>query len=349
MLIYIHIPFCEQKCNYCAFNSFSDINHLKNEYFSALPTQLRHDLEFYDIKKNSVTSVFIGGGTPSSVSADLYEHIFNILSFYITDTCEITSEANPNSATKNWLKKMKGFGLNRISFGVQSFNDEKLNFLGRIHTNEVAKKAVLNAHDIGFKNISIDLMYGTKYDDKKNLENELKNTISLPIQHVSAYSLMLEKNTPFYQKTEFQNDDEVLARYFANSLCDAGFNQYEISNFGKTCKHNYGYWQHKPYLGIGAGAVGYVDKKRLYPNRDVKAYMENSIHKDIENLSSEDIATEKIFLGLRSSIGIESSILSSQQIKRAEFLVDEKKLLHHNNRYFAKDFFLADEIALYLI
>ena len=155
--LYIHIPFCDSKCSYCAFNSYVDKFHLKEQYMSALKTQLIHELERFGAKEKSIETVFLGGGTPSTVSPQLYKPIFDYIHPYLKDDIEITSEANPNSATLEWLSGMKELGVNRISFGVQSFDSTKLKLLNRAHTPDQAKNAVLNAAKIGYENISLDL------------------------------------------------------------------------------------------------------------------------------------------------------------------------------------------------
>ena len=157
MLLYIHIPFCDSKCYYCNFNSYSNQNNLKDDYINALILQLKRDLK--EFRVNSIESVFFGGGTPSVIQAQKYKKIFNIIEKYLQDGCEITIEANPNSATKEWLQEIRKIGINRVSFGVQSFDDNKLKYLGRKHDKRCAIASVDSAFDVGFKNISIDLIY----------------------------------------------------------------------------------------------------------------------------------------------------------------------------------------------
>ncbi len=217
--------------------------------------QLKSELERFEATQKSIETLFIGGGTPSTISPELYQPFFEFIKPYLQKDAEITTEANPNSATFIWLKGMKELGVNRVSFGVQSFDDNKLKILGRNHTSHMAKEAITNAHKVGFKNISLDLIYGTAVDNKKLLENDLNIANSLPINHISAYSLTLEEGTTFFNKPEVQNDDENLAYWFAKKI---PLPQYEISNFGTyQSKHNLGYWQYKEYMGIGSGAVGF--------------------------------------------------------------------------------------------
>lgn len=349
MLLYIHIPFCDSKCSYCAFNSYVDKFHLKIEYMLALKKQLEHELKRFNAQKNSVETIFIGGGTPSTVSPELYEPIFNLLKPYLQDNIEITSEANPNSATYDWLEGMKKLGVNRISFGVQSFNEKKLKLLNRAHNPQMAINAVQNASKLGFKNLSLDLIYATLGDTKELLEHDIKTALSLPINHISAYALTIEEGTAFEGKKEMSNEQLSLTKWLFKTIQKHGFEQYEISNFGSyKSKHNMGYWLYKEYMGVGAGAVGKLLTSRLYPQTDIDAYIKNPLEITIEELSDEDVKIEKIFLGLRSFIGVDMKILNKDELKRADILLKEKKLFQKETMLYNENFLLADEIALYL-
>ncbi|MDP2893973.1 MAG: radical SAM family heme chaperone HemW, partial [Sulfurimonas sp.] len=206
MLLYIHIPFCDSKCSYCAFNSYVDKFHLKEIYMEALCTQLQFEIKRFSVTPKSIESLFIGGGTPSTVSPKLYEKLFSMLDPYLAKNIEITSEANPNSATLEWLEGMFALGVNRISFGVQSFNKEKLRILNRAHNASQAEEAILNAQKVGYKNISLDLIYATLGDTKELLENDLLRAFSLPINHLSAYALTIEEGTPFESKPHMSKE-----------------------------------------------------------------------------------------------------------------------------------------------
>jgi len=256
-LLYIHIPFCDSKCSYCAFNSYVDKFHLKEQYMRALKSQLQYELQRFKAVHNSIETLFIGGGTPSTIDPKLYEPIFSLLKPYLQNNIEITTEANPNSATREWLKGMKALGVNRISFGVQSFNEKKLKLLNRAHTPTMAIDAIKNADEIGFKNISLDLIYATLGDTKELLDNDLKTAFSLPINHLSAYALTIEEGTAFESKPQMSSEELSLTSWVFSSIEAHGFRQYEISNFGEyNSQHNLGYWHYKDYIGVGAGAVG---------------------------------------------------------------------------------------------
>lgn len=348
MLSYLHIPFCDSKCYYCGFNSYTSMHELKEKYSIAMIKQLKHNLDFFEIKRGTISSLFIGGGTPSVLKPKYYEAFFELISPYMDKNAEITTEANPNSANFSWLEQMHEFGVNRISFGVQSFFEDKLKFLGRIHNNTHTIKAIENAQKVGFDNISIDLIYATKFDNKQRVISEINQALALPIKHISAYSLTLEENTPFYGHESYLSKNSLLGNIIAKKLQSNGFNQYEVSNYGLTCRHNLGYWQHKPYLGIGAGAVGFDEKSRYYPKKNINEYLLNPLEFTKEKLSNSDLILEKIFLGLRSKVGVKRDILSKTQIEKANILVDEKKLTCRGDTYYSRDYFIADEIVLFL-
>ncbi len=343
MLLYIHIPFCDSKCHYCSFNSFTTNHHLKKSYIDALKKQLFHDIKHFAIQIKSIESVFVGGGTPSCLKASYYEEIFTILNPYLHIDAEITFEANPNSASHEWLKAIKDLGANRVSFGVQSFDEKKLRFLGRAHTPKDALQAVENAKRAGFENISIDLIYNCAIDSKKLLENDIATALALPINHISAYALTIEPSTPFATKAHTTSQQEF--GYFIKTLIP--FRQYEVSNFGSyESTHNKGYWQLKNYLGIGAGAVGYWRDFRYYPPKDLHSYIQEPTKRTKEPLSKEDLRTEKIFLGLRSCIGVAKELLNPTKIA---ILLQEDKIYEDADRIYNKNFFLADEMALFLL
>ncbi|MBN2825079.1 MAG: coproporphyrinogen III oxidase family protein, partial [Campylobacterales bacterium] len=305
MLLYIHIPYCDSKCHYCSFNSFTDRTQSKDIYMVALHHQLCHQLQ--NIAPNSIASVFIGGGTPSTIEASAYEAIFETLQPYLQQNAEITIEANPNSASFQWLKGIKGLGINRISFGVQSFHANKLKILNRSHTPQIAKEAIENAHKVGFENISLDLMYNVAGDTKELLLNDIQEAFALPINHISAYELTIEENTLFHKQPQMRLESTQMAYFVRDEIIKRGFGQYEVSNYGiYQSRHNLGYWQLENYIGVGAGAVGFEENKRFYPHNHLDAYIQNPLHQDIEYLSDEDMQFEKIFLGLRSKVGIDS-------------------------------------------
>lgn len=353
MLLYIHIPFCDSKCFYCAFNSYTTKFNLKKDYMRALNKQLLNDLKINNIKKNSIETLFIGGGTPSTIKAEDYKELFDILKPYLKKNSEITTEANPNSANLKWLKGMYNYGVNRISFGVQSFNNEKLKFLGRAHNNLSAKEAIIRAKDVGFEKISCDIIYGVEKDTFESVKKDLDMAFSLPITHLSAYSLIIEEGTKFFNKNNIKIDDEELSYKIFDYINKNNFTQYEISNFTineeNKSKHNFGYWSHKEYLGVGAGAVGYIKNRRYYPQKSIEEYISKPLKYEYEDLNLDNIKVEKVLLGLRCSLGINLNILSEKQKKKVEELLLYSKVYIKNDRIYNRNFLLADEIALYIL
>ncbi len=348
MLLYIHIPFCDSKCSYCAFNSYVDKFHLKQEYMQALSTQLDFELKRFEVKEKEIETIFIGGGTPSTVEPKLYKEIFQTLKPYLKNDIEITSEANPNSATKKWLSGMKKLGVNRISFGVQSFDKEKLKILNRAHGPQDAIKAIKTAKELGYKNLSLDLIYATLGDTKKLLKNDLDEAFKLPINHLSAYALTIEEGTPFENKPQMSRETLELTEWFFQQITQK-FPQYEISNFGTyKSEHNLGYWRYKDYIGLGSGAVGKLQNERFYPTTILESYIKNPLDIRTEKLGEEDIKIEKLFLGFRSNIGVNKNILTKQELEKAKILVNEKKLTYRNDIFFNTFYLLADEITLFI-
>ncbi len=315
----------------------------------ALSSQLEYELQRFEAKPRSIETLFIGGGTPSTIPPKLYEPIFTLLKSYMAEDIEITSEANPNSATAEWLYGMHQLGVNRISFGVQSFNDKKLGLLNRAHSGEQAKKAILNANRTGFKNISLDLIYATLGDTKELLSHDLKTAFSLPINHISAYALTIEEGTAFASKPQMSKETLKLTSWLFKEIKKHDFQQYEISNFGTyQSQHNLGYWLYKDYIGVGSGAVGKLNSERFYPTTILEEYIKNPLDIKVENLSEEEIKMEKIFLGFRSCVGVKSELLNIPELKRAQLLVEENKLHFSEDLFYNSNYLLADEITLFL-
>ena len=321
---------------------------------NALKKQLRNNLDNYVIKDNKkIETVFIGGGTPSTIKAFEYEEIFEMIKPHLEEFAEITTEANPNSASYEWLENMNKLGVNRVSFGVQSFDNDKLKFLGRAHNANSAIKAIQNAKSIGFKGINCDIIYGVQNDTMESLKKDFDTAFSLPITHLSAYSLTIEEGTKFFDRSSVKIDDEELSYEIFDYINKQGFHQYEISNFAKNkeseSKHNYGYWQHKEYLGVGAGAVGYVNQERHYPSKSIEEYIQNPLFFDVEKINLDDVKTEKILLGFRSLNGVEMSLFNEEEMKKIDDLIQYDKVYIEENRVFNKNFLLSDELALYIL
>jgi oxygen-independent coproporphyrinogen-3 oxidase len=316
----------------------------------AIVKQIDFEIKAFDLRKKDITSVFIGGGTPSTVSPKLYEDFFQKIYQYLSDDVEITTEANPNSASLDWIKGMKNLGINRISFGVQSFDDKKLKYLGRNHTSKSALKAIENAYISDIKNISLDLIHDTVLDERKLLQNDIEIASKLPVNHISSYSLTIEKDTKFFDIKEQAKEDTDTQKWFYGLIENAGFPRYEVSNFGSyVCRHNAGYWKHRDYIGIGAGAVGYKKDTRYYPPKDIQKYIQNPLQRKKEILNTKQIKEEKVFLGLRSFVGFYKDILTDKEKSRVDILKRENKVIQKGSMIFNTDYLLSDEIALFIL
>ncbi len=310
------------------------------DYVQALSKQLIQSLE----GKPSLQSVYFGGGTPSLLSILDFEKLFSIFMPFTTDETEITIEANPSSWNEQKAKALLKMGANRLSLGVQSLSDEKLRFLSRVHDATSAVDAYKASVSAGFTNISVDLIYDTKFDDEAFLQKELDKFLALDATHISAYSLTIEGGTPFERTGVKTRYDIDLASSVAHRLIEAGYEHYEVASFGKKrSKHNFGYWEYKPYIGVGAGAVGFDGANRLYPHKEIENYIEEPLFADVEELSNEDIRLERILLGLRSKVGVDLSLIQN----KAELEALQKDLLVRveDGVLYCEEFFLADEIA----
>ena len=305
----------------------------------------------FGVGKKSFTSLFIGGGTPSTLDISSYEQIFNIIFPYLDNGAEITTEINP-SAKKQWLCDIKELGVNRVSVGVQSFDEKKLKLLGRNHTSKKAIKVIENIYDIGIDNISLDLIYDVCIDNKTILSSDLDIASSLPITHISSYSLTIEPNTIFSKRPDMKLDNDELCIWWIESISSRGFSAYEISNFATSskyeCKHNKGYWAYNEYIGIGSGSIGFIGNERHISNKDIHKYILNPTTYEYEKITQEDMILEKIFLGLRSNIGVDLSIFDNKKISKINILLKENKLTLKENKIFNTSYLLSDEIVSFI-
>lgn len=301
---YIHIPFCIRKCKYCAFVSGFDIKN-KDIYINSLLKEIKNNY-----KNEKLKTLYIGGGTPSLLDFKDIEKLMSLLNY--SKGAEITLEANPETVEAEKFKGFKDIGINRISLGVQTFNDKILKLIGRKHSEQTIYKAVDIIKNAGFKNISIDLIYGLINQDLDLLNTDIDKSLKLDIAHISTYGLKIEENSYFAKHTPKNiPDDELQAKMFLQ-ICEKlkknGFEHYEISNFSKpdyNSKHNCAYWQNKNYYGFGVNASGYEGNIRYKNLSDFEEYTKNPLKKEEETiLSKENILEEEIFLGLRLKKGI---------------------------------------------
>ena len=320
--LYIHIPFCVSKCNYCDFNSYKVDKSSKERYLKDLEKEIR--LYKNEIKVNNIegiSSVFVGGGTPSILTCEEIFKLFDIIkeNFKIKEDAEITMECNPGTLTKEKLTTMKTVGVNRLSIGLQAVQDYHLKSIGRVHSYDEFEKNYKEALDVGFENINVDLMYALPNQKFEDWKESLQKIVTLNPSHISAYSLILEEGTTLhdmYERNEFKMIDEdtdiKMYNYTINYLKENGYNQYEISNYSKEhfeCRHNILYWKCEQYIGVGPGASGYIGDYRYNNIEGLKEYHEKLERNEkpienIEKLSIEDKIQEKIFMGLRMNEGI---------------------------------------------
>ncbi len=280
--IYIHVPFCLGKCPYCDFYSvYPDEINVK-EYLNAVKLRIK---EYSLIYKRNIKTVYFGGGTPNLIGHKGISEILNEIKVnFNTDALkEVTVECNPNSVTEEFFSGIKKAGVNRISMGLQSANESELQFLGRKHNLLDVKNAVSFAKKAGIDNISLDLMIGLENQSEKDLLNSIEFCASLGVSHISSYILKVEENTPFAKKNMLLPDEDVSAALYlftCEELEKKGYLQYEISNYSKKgfeSRHNLIYWQGKEYIGIGPGAHSFIDGKRFYYERDLKAFINGAL------------------------------------------------------------------------
>lgn len=315
--LYIHIPLCIKKCLYCDFVSVPYDLVIAEDYIDAVCCELQQKKDYLGRLK----TIYIGGGTPSVLHEKDLTKLFSCIrnSFRLSPDIEITLEANPGTLNDSKLHTMINSGVNRLSIGIQSFNDNELKTLGRIHDANEALAAVELIKKAGFMNFSIDLIYGIPCQDMEAWMNNLWIAVDLSPQHISAYELTPEINTPLYsllrtQQYKLPDEETVVEMYsFAiDYLSSHGYGQYEISNFaahGFECIHNLNYWNRGEYVGIGAGAHSFINKIRSKNTDDVKKYIKNikdgiTTEEELLRLTSDDEAREFIFLGLRKTEGI---------------------------------------------
>jgi len=332
MSLYIHIPFCVRKCGYCDFISFDYNQDNMTEYMKSLIKEIEHYSKQYDRK---IHTIFIGGGTPSLLSGLEMKNLMTVIkeNFDISDCVEISMESNPGTLTEEKVKAYKEAGINRISMGVQTLNNDTLKSLDRIHDVQAVYDSVEAINKAGINNFNMDLMFGLPGQTLDQLENTVKKMIDLKPTHISAYSLKYEEGTEFYRKLEkgeleaFEDElDRDMYSLIINNLSKAGFEQYEISNFAKKgymCEHNLVYWEKKPYLGLGVGAHSYLNDERFYNAKtliEYKDHVKNQGHSVIgkEIIDKADDLFEYIILSMRLNKGL--SIKTANEKYNIDFL-----------------------------
>ena len=309
--LYIHLPFCLKKCDYCDFASYEDAYEKEALYLDALLS------EFQAFSGEKVHTVYLGGGTPTSLKTEtLIELLSGVFrNFQVANDAEITIECNPKTADEEKLRALLDNGVNRISIGVQSFKNSELSAVGRIHSGEDAIACIQMAHKAGFRNISADLMFGLPGQTLESLENNINRMASLPLNHISCYGLILEEGTPLQKKAEqkgidLPDEDTEFLMYqtIVRRLKEFGFSQYEISNFAKEgfCSHhNINYWRCGEYFGCGAAAHGFVNGVRYSHPSSLDTYLKNPLaYEETTKITPEDAMSEFMMLGLRMTDGV---------------------------------------------
>lgn len=318
--IYVHIPFCKQKCSYCDFISYCDKNDLIEKYIKALKQEIKNS----SVNEYEISTIYIGGGTPSYIESKYISEILKTIKqkYNISRNVEITIEVNPGTATKEKLRDYVEAGINRISIGLQSCNNNLLKMIGRIHTYEEFLSTYKLAREVGFKNINVDLMIGLPNQTLDDVKKSLEEISKLNPEHISVYSLIVEEGTPIEKKIadgqlklpneELEREEYWEVKKFLESL---GYKHYEISNFAKTgyeSKHNLNCWEQKEYLGFGAAAHSYMKKTRYSNTENIEKYINQEmqskqLHIVHEVQKEEEQKKEYMLLGLRKIDGVQIS------------------------------------------
>lgn len=370
---YIHIPFCDHKCIYCDFYSIITSDNISN-YLSSLKNEIDYYASHYSNERELFT-IYFGGGTPSLMNP---EYIGNIISyikdkFNVSDEAEITLETNPGTVDENKFTQFRSTGINRISVGIQSFDKNELKFLTRIHDSETAVNTILNAQNAGFENISLDLIFNLPGQTKNIWMDNLQKAVSLPIKHISAYSLILERGTILNKmvldgKVRMQDEDYDADLYeeTIKILVSKGFNQYEVSNFaqpGFECRHNKAYWDYTEYLSLGTSAHSFVDNKRWWNFSSLKFYID-AVNKNghavagSEILNHDEMMEEYIMLAMRGEglniNNLEKRFGNEWIVNNDEYLsglIDEGFIIKKNNfiKFTGRGYALCDEILSNLV
>ncbi|MHA8072567.1 radical SAM family heme chaperone HemW [Aquirufa ecclesiirivi] len=332
MHLYLHIPFCRQACHYCDFH-FSTVLSQREVMVKAMVQELNIQKAYLVNKK--LTSIYLGGGTPSLLSEKQVNLLFDQINllFSIDADAEITLEANPEDLTQEYIQTLKKIGINRLSVGIQTFNNESLRHLHRNHDSQQSTRAIKNAQDLGIENISVDIIYGLKDHTLSDTEYDIQQAILLEVDHISAYSLTIEPRTVFGKQKEKgllkELPDNQMAAHFELShqlLQSAGFEAYEVSNFAKNkrySRHNSSYWNQEEYLGIGPSAHSFNVQSRQWNVANNKSYMlaieQGNPHFEVENLSPENRINEYIMTRLRTMWGLDLAYLkqSLEQINQS--------------------------------
>lgn len=345
--LYLHVPFCVRKCNYCDFCSFSNLTEsTRNQYISKLVNEIK---SYRREERIAVDSIFFGGGTPSLLSCEELSKLYSAIdeSFKISNDTEFTLEANPKTLTRDKLAVMREIGVNRLSIGLQTIHENERKILGRIHDYNDFLHAYGLARECGINNIGVDVMYGIPEQTIDSFEKTLRAVVSLSPEHVSAYGLILEEETPFWNnrdKLHLPNENDEIGMYFlgCDMLAEEGYSHYEISNYakvGKESAHNLKYWQNQEYIGVGISAYSYFNGVRYGNTKRMDEYlsMNFSDSKSGELIDTHAYAEEYLLLGLRLKSGI--SLKRYESLTGTNILASNTALI---NEYVAGDYLRID-------
>lgn len=334
--LYIHIPFCEHICSYCDFaKEIYNKNRVK-----AYLNELQKELKEYDI--NNITSIYIGGGTPSSLDEDELSFLLSIVDPYVKDNISYAFEANAENLTLNKIKLLKKHHVNRVSLGVQTFNPVLINKINRFHNEEMVKNVISLLKENGIDDINIDLIYGLPSESIDDLKKDIDKFVSLSVTHISTYALSVNKNTIFGVKGVKEASEDIVSdmyKMIVQELKKHGFERYEVSNFSKTgyeSKHNLVYWRNCYYYGIGVGASGYIDDIRYDNTKSIDHYIKGKRRIYEEKLTLEDKQYYQIMLGLRLKEGIKIEENNPYK-EKLDKCVKEGLLERVNDHYKVKD------------
>lgn len=352
---YIHIPFCEKICSYCDFCKIFYNEKKVEQYLDEL------EVEINSLYNNEILeTIYIGGGTPSSLNLEQLERLFLILEVFNRDkNIEFTIECNFSNTTREKLELFKKYGVNRLSFGLETVNKKHLSFLERDEDKERCINVINMAREVGFNNINVDLMYALPGQSISDLEEDLKFIYSLDVEHVSCYSLIIEEHTKL-GINNISNISEDVDYEMYKTICDSmknhGFSHYEISNYckdGYQSRHNLVYWNNLEYYGFGLGASGFIDNRRYSNTRSINKYLEGSYLLEEEILDKEDFVYYEIILNLRKSNGIDLEKLYDKYSVRLDYLelVDLGLLCFDNNRLYIPEekWYISNDIIIRLL
>ena len=348
--LYIHIPFCNKICDYCDFTKLQYFRNFAIDYLDALQDELKS----YHIK--SLKTIYVGGGTPTALEDDLFLRLLEMIDPYKDGVIEYTFEANPESLALNKIKMLKEHGVNRISIGVQTTDDEILKLVNRDHNFKQVQEAIKSLKENGIDNINVDLILGLPHSSKKILEQDLKNILSLGVKHISCYGLTVNPHTALYNRGFKEPTSDVLRDFYdivEQTLKKENFVHYEVSNWAKPgfeSIHNFTYWRNEQYYGVGLGASGYIGNTRYKNTVNLSQYLKRVFVFEKETVSAKDKITYQIMLNFRTNEGLDTKFIKGKE-QIVDELVEKGLLTKEGNRLVPtyQGMMILDQIILKLL